>query len=197
MPQRRNLPKPPKVMTWAKALPVLVVCVIFDAVRLMFESFWFFGPALAGLYCTAKVSGVVGTTVGAFVCGAGATAVGYFGAPAIAAFGVVMAMAVGLLGWLTVGLITIITNARIFKENAGNALWFVASLLISEIPIIGSLPGLTGATVKMYSTQIKKDKENLKKYEKETSDARLQEQNQRMVELVQERNAELAQDEIY
>lgn len=157
-------------MTWMKALPVLVIALVFDALRFVFEQFWFFGPALAGVYCTAKVNGVLtawttgllGAKTAAAACGAGATVAGYFGAPAFEAFGVVMAIAVGLFGWMTVGLILIITNSRIFKENEGHALWFIASLLISETPIIGSIPGFTIITVKMYNTQIKKDKENLK-----------------------------------
>ncbi len=161
-------------MTWAKASPVLVIALIFDALRFVFEQFWFFGPALGALYCTSKVNSAVGTNVAgaagkaiAAGCSAVAGAAGYFGAPAFTAFGIVMAIAVGLFGWMTVGLILIITNARIFKENEGHALWFVVSLLISEMPIIGSIPGFTGITVKMYHTQIKKDRENLKRYEEE------------------------------
>lgn len=184
-----------------KASPVLAVCFVFDAVRFVFEQFWFFGPALAAVYCTANVGGVVstwsagllGTKTAAAVCGASATVVGSLGAPAIAAFGVVMAIAVGLFGWMTAGLMLMMTNARIFKENEGHALWFGFSLLISEVPIIGSLPALTGVTVKMYSTQIKKDKESLKKYEKETAAARLQEQNQQTAYLMQSSAAMEAQ----
>lgn len=180
-----------------KALPVLAIAGLFDALRFMCQQFWFFGPALAGLYCTSKISGVVGTTAGTAICGAGATAVGYFGYPALITFGVVMAIAVGLFGWMTVGLILIMTNGRIFKENEGHALWFVVSLLISETPIIGSIPGLTGITIKMYHTQIKKDKENLKKYEEEQVLLQSQERNQRIAELMQERDTQLAQAEIY
>lgn len=181
-------------MTWAKALPVLAIALIFDALRFLFEQFWFFGPALAAVYCTAKVNGVLtawttgllGAKTAAAACGAGAAVAGYFGAPAFEAFGVVMAIAVGLFGWMTVGLILIITNSRIFKENEGHALWFVVSLLISETPIIGSIPGFTIITAKMYSTQIKKDKEALKKYnERQTA------------ELMQARTAQMAQAEIY
>ncbi|MCX6787025.1 MAG: hypothetical protein NTY93_00665 [Candidatus Kaiserbacteria bacterium] len=186
MPQKRNNPPPP-VMTWMKALPVLIVAGIFDLVRIFFEQFWFFGPAVAALYCTTKVSGVVGMTVGSLLCGAGAGAVGYIGSGAIEAFGVVMAMAIGLFGWMTVGLILIMTNGRIFEENAGHSLWFAASLLISETPIIGTIPGLTGVTVKMYMTQIKKDKENLAKYEKEQAAQQSQEQNQKIIEFQQAR----------
>jgi hypothetical protein len=184
-------------MTWMKAIPVLSICVVFDALRFVFEQFWFFGPALTAAYCTSKVSDVIGTAVGGLVCGAGATAAGYLGAPVFEVLGVVMAIAVGLLGWMSAGLVLIITNARIFKENEGHTLLFMLSLLISETPIIGSLPGLTGATVKMYHTQIKKDKENMKKYEKETAVIRLQERNQQNAYLMQARSAQLEQADIY
>ncbi|MFA5744650.1 MAG: hypothetical protein WC887_00285 [Candidatus Paceibacterota bacterium] len=183
-------------MTWPKASPVLIIAGIFDLLRIMFEQFWFFGPAIAATYCTAKVSGMVGTTIGSTICGAGASVIGTVGSPAIIAFGVVMAMAVGLFGWMTIGLVLIMTNSRIFKENEGQILWFVGSLLLSETPIIGTIPGLTGATIKMYHTQIKKDNENVAKYNKEQAAQQVQEQNQRNAELMQEQySAQLEQAE--
>ena len=111
-------------MTWTKALPVLAVCLIFDVVRFLFEQFWFFGPALAGVYCTVESTGVVtkltagvlgGKTAVAF-CAAASGVLGYFGAPAIETFGVVMAIAVGFLGWLAVGL------ARRYRRQLGDTL---------------------------------------------------------------------------
>lgn len=205
MPPKRNNPtriarrggantQPPPVMTWPKASPVLIIAVIFDALRIMFEQFWFFGPALAAAYCTAKVSGTVGT-IGETLCSAGAGAAGYFGSPAIIAFGAVMAIAVGLFGWMTIGLMLIMTNSRIFKENEGQALWFVGSLLLSATPIIGTIPGFIGATGKMYHTQIKKDKENLAKYEKEQAAQKAQERNQNILEFQQARATQLEQAE--
>lgn len=191
MPQKRNSQEPPPAMTWAKASPVLVLCVIFDALRFMFNQFWFFGPVLIGIGTSAAVGGVTGKAAGVIAGGASV-----LGAPELQIFGIVMAMAVGLLGWLTIGLLLIITNVRIFKENAGNALWFIAGLGISEIPFIGALPALTGTIVKMYRTQIKKEKTILRKYEKERADARLQERKQQAAQLMQVRAAQLAQDEI-
>jgi len=184
-------------MTLLKALPVLAIAGLFDALRLLFEQFWFFGPALAGLYCTSKVSGVIGTVAGTAICGASATAAGYFGSPVFIALGTVMAIAVGLSGWMTVGLILIMTNGRIFKENEYHALWFAFSLLISEVPIIGSFPALIVITWKMYDTQIKKDEVLMKKYQKETGEALLRERNQRIAELMQESDIQSAQAEIY
>jgi hypothetical protein len=205
MPQNKNNQKP-KVMTWAKASPVLVVAGIFDALRAFFEMFWFFGPALAAVACTAGVNSLVGTTVAAtagkavaIVCSAVAGTAGYFGAPAIAAFGIVMAISVGLFGWLVVGSIMLTTNGRIFKENEANIFWFVGGLLISEVPIVGSFPALISITWKMYSTQIKKDKEVLKKYETEQKERvalQAQDRNQRIAEFVQASQAQYAQAEI-
>ena len=105
-------------MTWGKAMPVLIVAGVFDLIRIFFEQFWFFGPALAGWYCTTKLAIYITQILAAAVCGSSATLVGFFGSEAIEAFGAIMAMAVGLLGWLTVGLMILLTNARIFKENS-------------------------------------------------------------------------------
>ena len=41
MPQNRNNTEPPPVMTWGKAIPALVIAVIFDVARIFFEFFWF------------------------------------------------------------------------------------------------------------------------------------------------------------
>ncbi len=195
MPQKKNNPKP-AAMTWKSASLVLVICVVFDAFRLMFQMFWFFGPALTALYCTSTASGWVGSLGGltATACAAGAAALGFYGFALSATFGTVMAMAVGLLGWLTVALILLITNARIFKENA---IWFGAGLLVSEMPIIGSIPALTLIVWKMYGTQIKTEKAEMKKYEKERAGAERQERQQQAAELMQMRATQLAQDDIY
>lgn len=190
-------------MTWKKAAPVLVVAAIFDAVRLMFEMFWFFGPALAALYCTVKASSVVGGLGGltTFLCTLVAGAAGFAGAPMIEAFGVVMAMATGFMGWLVVGGWIVLTNARILKENAGNALWFGASLLISEVPIIGAVPAITVATWRLYHTQIKHDTAALQKYEEEQAAEQLKEQQQTeqmlQVQAAQRSQQEAANDELY
>lgn len=207
MPQKRNNSEPPPVMTWSKASPVLAFAVVFDALRMMFEMFWFFGPALAALACTLGVNSALGTSVAAIAgkitaagCSLAAGAAGFVGAPAIEAFGVVMAMAVGFAGWLVVGAIIMWTNKRIIAENAGHALWFVGSLLISEIPIVGTFPALTGVAWKMYATQIKKDKEVLQKYEKENAVAQQQErdrQAEQTAQLMQAQAAQLASADVY
>ena len=202
MPQKRNSSEPPKVMTWKRALPVLILCVVFDALRLMFEMFWFFGPALVAIYCTVKGSetlstvtfGLLGTGTAGVVCSSAAIAAGIVGAAVIESFGVMMAMATGLAGWLTIGIILIIFNRRIFEENA---LWFAASLLVSEIPIVGSIPAMTIVVWKMYSTQIKIEKAVLKKYEEEQKAAQLRERRQQEAQLMQLQAAQLASADVY
>lgn len=192
MPQHRNRPEPPPAMTWGRALPILAVAVVFDALRLMFEMFWFFGPAIAGLICTATASGTVGTTVAGIACAAGATAVGVFAVGPIQVLGIVMAMATGLAGWLTVGLLLFVTNSRIFKENA---LWFAGSLLVSEVPIVGSIPAITLVLWRMYHHQIKKEGADIKAYEAQREALALEERQRQASYAMQAQNAQLAQAE--
>jgi len=182
-------------MTWGKASLVLVSAFLFDALRFIFVMFWFFGPIIAGLSCAAKVGDIwlVGGLL-ASGCAAGTIAIGVAGAPAITAFGVIMAMAVGLAGWLTIGLILIISNRRIFKENA---LWFAGSLLFSEIPIIGAIPAITITVWKMYNNQIKLEKAVYKKWEREAATIQAQERK-RIAEIqISLAQQEAANDEKY
>ncbi|MFA5942333.1 MAG: hypothetical protein WC798_01535 [Candidatus Paceibacterota bacterium] len=142
-------------MTWKGASWILAAAALFDALRYFFLFFWFFGPAAAALYCTTKVSGVVGTTVGGLVCGAGAVAGGYLGAPALIAFGTIMAMAVGFAGWLTVTFFIFAANGRAFKDNPFSILWSLGGLGASVLVMVWGI----------YKTQIENDKKVLKKYE--------------------------------
>ena len=183
MPRRTS--KPPEAMTWAKAAPVIAVSALFDALRFACAQMWFFGPAFAALYCTAKVSGTVGTTAAGFLCTTGAATVGALASPAFATFGFISAMAVGLIGWLTLGLILTLSNSRIFTEHPDHTLWLAGGFMVSEIPIIGSVPALSFTVVKMYRAQIKNDKETLKKYQSEHAAAQLQERQQRAAEFMQ------------
>jgi hypothetical protein len=162
MPQRRSSPAP-EVMTWGKALPVLIVAGFFDAMRIFFEWFVFFGPALAAAICSVLVDG----KIAAAVCVVAAGAVGFAGAAAIAFFGLIMAEAVGFAGWLVVGGILFLVNIRIFKENI---LWFVGSLLVSEMPLVGGVvPAMSVAVWRMYSNQIRIEKALYQQWEKENA----------------------------
>ena len=172
-------------MTWTGALPVLALAVLFDAIRFLFQQFWFFGPALAAAYCTAEISSKVGVMVGGFLCTAGATTAGAFAVPVLESFGIIMAMATGLIGWMTMGLYLIITNGRMFKENTGNILWFAGSLLVSEIPLVGTIPAFTGIMVRLYHTQIKKEKLALEDYKKKHAAADLRDRQERIAAALQ------------
>lgn len=176
MPRKNTSSPPPPVMTWKKASWMLVGCAIFDALRIMFEQFWFFGPALATAYCTIKTSDVVGTTVGGWLCSAAAVAAGTVGFAAIEVFGIVMAMATGLIGWLTIRVLLMIFNARIFAPQLGNLLWSIAGLGIAVTPLLGTVPSISLTVWRMYANQIKHDKKALAQYENEQAAARAQEQ---------------------
>lgn len=196
MPQKRNNQGPPEVMTWVRASPVLIFCVIFDSLRFFFNMFWFFGPALAALYCTVKVSDAVGSLGGivAGACTAGAATASGLAFGAIEMFGVIMAMAVGLIGWLTVFLIQIINNAGIFKENFAMIIRILLGLLLSEIPIINALPSLTILNTTMFHIQIKKGKEELQKWKEENEERQRQ---ATQAQFTQTRVNQLAPAEVY
>ncbi len=199
-PSRSSTPRP-ETMTWGKAMPTLSLCAVFDAMRFVFEQFWFFGPMIAGAGAAAATSGVVGTgTIGSAVAGgvgaATAGVVGFFGGPALVFFGVVMAMAVGLLGWLTTGLLLLLKNGRIFKENASAALTSLVGLGVSELPFLGSLPALSITTWKLYHTQIKYEKKRLKEWEQAQTEQAAQERSDQMMEdLLESRAAYAAAEE--
>lgn len=183
---------------------MLIVCAVFDVARGFFEFFWFFGPALAAVTCTAGVNSAIGTSITAGVVGKGVAAVctaaagaaGFFGAGPIAAFGVVMAMAVGLFGWGTVTLILAITNPKIWRSNVSGWIWSIFALGISETPFLGTVPMLTITHWRLYRGQIRADKAALKKYRQEqnkiTAAMQRREQNQQTAQLMQAQAAEAA-----
>lgn len=186
---------PPKVMTWPLATPALAIAVVFDLGRLFFVMFWFFGPFLLGVYCKSMVGGAwVVSKVLVGGCAAGATYVGVVGYGVTAVFGTVMAMAVGFAGWLAVGGLLLATNARIFKENT---MWFVGSLLFSEVPIIGAIPSITISVWKMYSNQIRIEKAAYKKWEQKQNASLQQEKQQQMSEETARAQSAAADDAQY
>jgi len=169
-------------MTWPQALPVLIIAGIFDLLRMFFEQFWFFGPALAAVATNVAADGgtfgkAAGVTVG-FLAGTA-------GAPVIEMLGVVMAMAVGLMGFLALGIWILKTNARIFKVNASGSLWFVGGFGLSEIPFLGTIPAFSLVLWKLYRTQIRVEKAAFKKHMEEER------------ALMQARSAQMTQAEIY
>jgi xanthosine utilization system XapX-like protein len=196
MPRKgSDLGPAPETMTWRKALPVFIVAGIFDLLRMMCEQLWFFGPAIVAAYCANKV-GDSALNVGGVLtkaCIAGATLVGAYGLPVIEAMGIVLAIAVGFMGWLVVGLILMTTNRRIFSENAVNIAWFGFSLLISEVPFVGTLPALTGTLAKLYRTQINKEKAALAAYTKQVQEEQVRLRQEQAAELMQARSAQESQ----
>ena len=179
-------------MTWGRATPALIVGALSDVLRYFFLSFWFFGPALAAIACTVGVNSAIGTTIdgtaGKIVaagCTAVAGATGYFSAPALIAFGTVMAMAIGFLGWLMIVFIIFATDARVLGENPLTVLWLFEGLGASVVVMAWGI----------YRTQIKKDKASLKKYNESQAAGQVQERNQQIANLMQERSTQQAQDE--
>ncbi len=192
MPQRKSSPEP-KVMTWGKASFVLVAAVIFDLVRGFFQLFWFFGPAMAGLYCTLKVGDVwvVGKLlVAGCVALAGGAGVAF--SEVTGPFGVLMADSIGLIAFLTLGLWIVITNERILKSIANAPLQFAGAFAIGEIPLIGAFPVFSVILWRLYSTQIRVEKAAHAKWEEEQATLHRQEQEQQNARLMQARVAQVA-----
>jgi len=177
MPQNRNSAKPPEVMTWGKASPILVVAVLFDLVRIFFEMFWFFGPALVAVYCSMQAGEWVGSLWGLTeaACSAAAGVAGFYGAAITIPFGTTMAMATGLFGYLTLGLWILMKNPRIFVANASGSLWLAGGFGVSVVPLIGAVPAFSLVLWRLYRTQIHVEKTALKKWEKEHVAAKRQE----------------------
>jgi hypothetical protein len=156
MPQTRSSRSaPPPVMTWSKAGPVLALALLFDAIRVFFQFFWFFGPALAVGYCQVGVDGAVASAA----CSATATTVGYFGAPIFMYLGSIGAIIAAIAGWMIVGLIVVSTNFRILYVNARTLLHYVMGLGVGLMPFVGSLPALSVTVGYQYRLQIAHDKE--------------------------------------
>ena len=182
----------PKAMTWLKAVPVLVVCLLFDAIRFMFQQFWFFGPALAGVaagtLASEYVGGWLGGLVGAgVVWGAGPTLGLVFGA-----FGVILALATGLLGWLVVGLWLKVNNPAIYKVHPSQILWTLGGFLLSEVPFLGSLPFMTITVGRMFHRQIKTERAAHRKWKAANDNAQQSRRAETTAYVVAQRRAQVA-----
>ena len=193
-------------MTLKGALPILVAAGIFDLARLFFTMFWFFGPALAAIYCTYTASGWVGSLWGltAAVCVGVAVKAGALVSAVTIPFSVVMADAMALFGFLVLALWILLRNARLLKIVASGMLYLGASFGVGAIPLVGGLiPAFTLTLWKLYRRQIKLEKAAYAKWEKENAAAQQQERNQRMTQatqqaqFVQARAGELAAADVY
>ena len=161
-PTRSNPGPRPHVMTWAKATPVLAVCVLFDIVRAFFEMFWFFGPLAISVGVSTWIGGTLGNVAGTVAGVAAATPVAR---GVLELFGVIMAMAIALAGWLTVGIWLLVTNIRIFRSSVSSKVHVMGGLLVSGLPVLGFLPAMTFTVGRLYRGQIKREKVALKKWE--------------------------------
>lgn len=199
MPQNRNSAKPPEAMTWGKAMPMIVVAGVFDLVRIFFEMFWFFGPALVAAYCSMQASDWVGHLWGLTeaACTAAAGAAGFYGAAVTIPFGTTMAMATGLFGYLTIGLWILMRNPRIFIANASGSLWLAGSFGVSVVPLVGAIPAFSFVLWRLYRTQIHVEKAALKKWEKEHAAAKRQERERQQAAALMRMQQAAANDEQY
>lgn len=203
MPQSKASSTPPPAMTWPKAIPVIGLAGAFDALRIFFELFWFFGPAVAGFYCTSVLSGglstwtfgLLGTKTAAAICAAGAVAGGAVLAQPLIALGVVMAMAVGFIGFLVLGFVVITKNPRLVSANASGAVWLIGSFALSELPLVGAIPSYSMALAKLYHTQIKKEQAALKAWQKAHAGELLRARQEQAAELMQMQTAQLQEQE--
>ncbi len=202
MPRGISNSEPPEAMTWSKAVPIIVVAGILDLTRMFFEMFWFFGPALAALWCTDVVNTTFGMTVAgvggkiaATGCSVAAATAGFFGIELTETFGAIMADAVGLAAFLILSFWLLMGNKRIFTLNNGNWFWLIGSLGVSIIPFIGTFPAFSVVLLRLYGRQIKIETATLNKWKKEQIEIRQQEREWQAIQLMQLREAQLSQIE--
>lgn len=198
MPQKRNSPEPP-VMNWGRAAPFVVGAFVFDLIRGFFQFFWFFGPALGAVVCTAGVNTVVGASIAdvagkvvATGCSAAAVVLGTTFSETTTVFGVIVADALGLFAFLTIKMWMYSSSRRrrVLKETW---LWHMGSLMGSIIPFIGAFPFYSFVLFFTYKHQIKIEKADYKKWEEETASARLQQRNQQLAQAAQTQAAQQEQ----
>ncbi len=193
---RVNPSKPPKAMTWGKATPILALAIVFDALRMFFELFWFFGPALLAAYCASKVGNIwfIGVALQAACVGAAAV-VGSIALAPLAAFGTVMSIAFGLIGFLALGMLILTTNPRLFKTSATSKLWFIGGFMLAEVPFIGTIPTFSLSLWRLYRAQIKKEHVALVAWKKAHAAEQLRERQAQAAQLSQARMKEEAANE--
>ncbi len=200
MSRKRSNSEPPETMTWPRAIPIIVVAIILDLLRALFEMLWFFGPAIAALACTGLVNGALGTSIAATAgkvvaasCTSAAAVAGFFGIETTETIGVIMADAVGFVGFLILLFWIVKANPRLLKVGATS--WLSGGLGISVIPFIGTFPIFSVLLFKLYQRQIQVETATLKSWEQERAAEQIQEREQRAMQLMQLHEAQLAQIE--
>ncbi len=193
---RINPSQPPKAMTWGRATPTLALAIVFDVLRIFFELFWFFGPALLAAYCASKVGNIwfIGVALEAACVGA-AMVVGSVALAPLAVFGTVMSIAFGLIGFLALGILILTTNPRLFKTSPTSKFWFIGGFMLAEVPFIGAIPTFSISLWRLYRAQIKKEHAALVAWQKAHAAEQLRERQIQAAQLSQARMAGEAANE--
>ncbi|MFI5260256.1 MAG: hypothetical protein ACHQU0_00445 [Candidatus Paceibacteria bacterium] len=210
MPPNQNSPvsrrrsqapsKPPEAMTMSQAKPIIAVAAIFDLARLFLTFFVFFGPAIAAVICTSKVSGWVGSLWGltAAVCTAGAAAAGVAVSEVTGPLGLIMADAMGFIGFLVLGFWIFMSNRRLLKTVSNATPQFIVAFGTAEIPLLGALPVFTFIIWRVYKAQSEVEGAALKKWEQQHAAEQrqaLRERQGQAVALLQARNVQAVQEQ--
>jgi len=201
---RVNSSKPPRAMVWRGAVPVLVAALLFDVIRAFFTMFWFFGPALATMYCTTKANdflatwtyGALGTKTVLALCTTGATALGISFSELTIPFGTVMALATGLVAFLALGLWLVVGNPRIFKANKTGVLRFVGGFGLSEIPFVNVFPVFFIVLWSMYRKQIHVEGKKLKAWNAKHASEQHNQRRLKVAQMAQIQSAQLQEQEM-
>ena len=186
MPQNKLSSKPPEVSNRWSSAPVFAAFVILDLLRAFFQLFWFLGPAVAAIICTAGVNSVVDTSIadaGGKIVAAGCAAAGVVGGAAASGFttplGIIVADAIGLFSFLSLKL-WMNVSPRMHRVHKNTVLWQMGSLLLSELPFLGAFPVYSLFVWISIGKAIQIEKKELKKWEAATAVARQKQRAQLM-----------------
>lgn len=184
MPQNRLSSKPPKVSSRVEAAPILAAFIVLDLLRAFFQFFWFFGPAVAAIVCTAGVNSLIDTSLvdaGGKIVAAGCAAAGVAGGVVASGFttslGIIAAEAIGFFSFLSLKL-WMNMSSRMRTVHKNTTLWQMGSFLLSELPFAGAFPVYSLFVWISIGKAIQMEKEELKKWEEATAAARQKQQMQ-------------------
>ncbi|PIR83200.1 hypothetical protein COU19_01655 [Candidatus Kaiserbacteria bacterium CG10_big_fil_rev_8_21_14_0_10_56_12] len=188
-------------MTVWRAAPLLVGCIALDAVRAFFVGLWIFAPALGAFWCTSAVNGALGTSVAGdavgkevFVgCSTAAGVAGGATSEFLAPFGAFLAIIAGIFGWLAVGFFVALFYRRTIRAQRGRHLWLFAGLVLTEVPFLDIIPGITVVMWRMIKRQIKVEKKALREWEKVRAATRARERQEQIAAMSEARARQQAQ----
>lgn len=186
MPQKKISGNLPTVTTWGDATPVLVVAVVFDLLRIVCTWLWVFAPGILAVYCVEKIHS-------ALLCGTAGTVVGAAAAGPLMAVGALLSTAVGLMGWIFVALVLFLRSPKVFERSL---MQLGLAFILSEVPLLSSIPSLTIAIWRLFRGQIKEDKEALQAYNKKhAAELAKQRQQAQLALLSQARQRQMLMEE--